>query len=98
MIEWATCIGCDQVKGARMAVSHLIEMGHRRIAFISGHWHAPVSHERCRGYTEAMEEAGLPIESGGSLKAISRVTSGVRCMDGSSHSILDLRPSFAPPT
>ena len=80
-VEWATCIGCDQVKGARMAVSHLIEHGHRRIAFISGHWHAPVSHERCRGYIEAMEEAGLPIKSEWIVEGDFTRASGVRCMD-----------------
>lgn len=80
-VETVTCIGCDQVQGARMAVSHLIEMGHRRIAFISGHWHAPVSHERCQGYREAMAEAGLPVRDEWIVEGDFTRQSGARCME-----------------
>lgn len=80
-VEHAVCVGCDQVKGAYMAVSHLIGMGHRRIAYISGHWHAPVSHERCRGYREAMEEAGLAVRDEWILEGDFTRASGQRCME-----------------
>lgn len=80
-VESATCIGCDQVQGARMAVSHLIEMGHRRIAFIAGHWHAPVSHERCQGYQQAMEAAGLSIRPEWIVEGDFTRQSGAHCME-----------------
>jgi LacI family transcriptional regulator len=48
---------------ARLAVSHLIELGHTRIACITN---APVSYtasaERLAGYREALEAAGLPFD------------------------------------
>jgi LacI family transcriptional regulator len=57
----ATCsyVMTDNVGGARMAVEHLIEQGHRQIGFVNGHAQAAVSQERLRGYQEAMERSGI---------------------------------------
>lgn len=48
----------DDVAGARLAVDHLVELGHQRIACLSG-GDNPVSHARSRGYQEAMDSYGL---------------------------------------
>lgn len=50
----------DNVRGARLAVEHLIGLGHRCIGFIAHN----VSHlsDRCTGYTQALVEAGLPTD------------------------------------
>lgn len=48
----------DDVAGARMAVDHLVSLGHRRIVCLSG-GDNPVSHARAQGYREAMAEHGL---------------------------------------
>jgi DNA-binding LacI/PurR family transcriptional regulator len=48
----------DDVAGTALAVDHLVSLGHRRIAFLSGGDH-PVSHLRVTGYREAMERHGL---------------------------------------
>jgi LacI family transcriptional regulator len=52
----------DNEHGAYLAVQHLIELGHRRIAFVSG----PPSHadasSRLRGYRKALEGAGIAID------------------------------------
>ncbi|HEX6971868.1 MAG TPA: LacI family DNA-binding transcriptional regulator [Limnochordia bacterium] len=66
--------------GAYRAVQHLTQLGHRRIAFISGYHHAQDSRERLRGYRRALRDAGIPFrralvmrgdfrESGGSAAA-----------------------------
>lgn len=45
--------------GAREAVRHLIGLGHRRIAAITGRPGVPCGVDRLAGYREAMAEAGL---------------------------------------
>jgi LacI family transcriptional regulator len=52
----------DDFEGGRMATRHLIDLGHRRIAFITGNpGHADAA-ERYRGYCSALEEAGIAID------------------------------------
>ena len=48
----------DNFEGARLATHHLLLLGHRRIAFISGDARHPDSRERLRGYRAALEAAG----------------------------------------
>lgn len=49
-------------EGARLATQHLIGLGHRRIAFFGGYSDMIAQNDRCGGYRQAMEEAGLPID------------------------------------
>ena len=48
-------------QGARRAVEHLINLGHRRIGFIDGPASLSTTHERQAGYAQALHEAGLPV-------------------------------------
>ncbi len=52
----------DNFEGARLATHHLLSLGHRRIAFISGDLKHPDGKERLRGYRAALEAAGLKYE------------------------------------
>lgn len=52
----------DNVRGARMAVQHLVDLGHRRIGMINGHQQAYVSFDRLKGYRQALEENGLTFD------------------------------------
>ncbi|HUS17777.1 MAG TPA: LacI family DNA-binding transcriptional regulator [Chloroflexia bacterium] len=52
----------NNLGGARMAVEHLIGLGHRRIAFIEGQADTPSSLKRLAGYRASMEEASLPVD------------------------------------
>ncbi|HWI64884.1 MAG TPA: LacI family DNA-binding transcriptional regulator [Symbiobacteriaceae bacterium] len=47
--------------GARQAVRHLANLGHKRIALINGHPSSRPGYDRLIGYQEAMAEAGLPF-------------------------------------
>jgi LacI family transcriptional regulator len=59
-IPW---VGPDNRIGAYEATRHLIALGHRRIAHIQGPALYQCSYDRSRGYQQALEEAGMPLES-----------------------------------
>jgi LacI family transcriptional regulator len=52
----------DNEGGARMATRHLIDHGHRRIAFIGDRPHVYTTRLRYQGFRATMQEAGVPIE------------------------------------
>jgi LacI family transcriptional regulator len=51
--------GFDNRAGARLAVQHLIDQGHRRIAFMAGDMAHHDATERLEGYRDALERAGI---------------------------------------
>jgi LacI family transcriptional regulator len=54
-------VDVDNREGAHKAVTHLIELGHRRIATIAGPSQMAAGIERRNGYKQALLEAGIPI-------------------------------------
>jgi LacI family transcriptional regulator len=52
----------DNAEGARLATCHLLELGHRRIAFITGDPNHPDAVQRLAGYRSALQRAGLPVD------------------------------------
>jgi LacI family transcriptional regulator len=55
----ADLVGSDHIGGAQLAVEHLIGLGHRRIACLSGPSAFAVSRARVEGWRRAMAAAGL---------------------------------------
>lgn len=53
----------DNISGGIEAAKHLIDYGHRNIAFIGGDIHHPSIRDRFQGYKMALEEAGLHYDS-----------------------------------
>jgi LacI family transcriptional regulator len=53
----------DNVRGGFMATQHLIDLGHKKIAFIGGEIFHPSVAERLQGYKMAMERANLNIDN-----------------------------------
>jgi LacI family transcriptional regulator len=49
--------------GAHAAVSHLIRLGHKRIAMINGPLALTTARDRLAGYEEAAREANLPVDN-----------------------------------
>jgi LacI family transcriptional regulator len=54
-------VGTDHEQGTRAATNHLIERGHRCIAFMGRAGAGPVYDKRRAGYERAMQEHQLPI-------------------------------------
>lgn len=59
----ANYICSDNVGGAMMAIDHLVEMGHSKIAFISDVFVTKPGSDRLIGFKKAMEKHKLPILS-----------------------------------
>lgn len=55
------CICCDHHGASFMATQHLIERGHRDIAFITGSMDSPTAIDRLAGYKAALTACGLPV-------------------------------------
>jgi DNA-binding LacI/PurR family transcriptional regulator len=49
----------DDMAASLAATQHLLELGHRRIAFLAGHPAVPSAQERLEGYRRALRDAGL---------------------------------------
>jgi LacI family transcriptional regulator len=54
-------VQADNFEGARQMTNRLIELGHRRIAFVTGPANLAVANVRLQGYMAALTQAGLPI-------------------------------------
>jgi LacI family transcriptional regulator len=54
-------VGATNWLGGRTAIEHLISLGHRRIAMITGPSTHRCSQDRVAGYRVALEDAGIPI-------------------------------------
>jgi LacI family transcriptional regulator len=57
--EGLVSLNFDNFEGGRLATHHLLQLGHRRIAFITGDTRHPDAKERHRGYRAALEAAGM---------------------------------------
>jgi LacI family transcriptional regulator len=53
----------DHRKAARLALNHLIELGHREIAFMKGSDESPDTEVRWKAIREVSEELGIPLRA-----------------------------------
>lgn len=56
------CMQVENVHGAYQAVQHLLDLGHRRIAHVSGIATHIDARERRQGYEQALNAAGMPLD------------------------------------
>lgn len=54
-------VGSDNYLAGAMLTEHLLQLGHRRIAFIAGPQHMHTASERYRGFVETMASAGVEV-------------------------------------
>jgi len=61
-IEGCDCVVVDNVHGAYDATRHLLALGHRRIAVVSGSMRSPTASQREEGFRRALDEAGIAFD------------------------------------
>ncbi len=55
-------IVCDDLLGGYLAGKHLAELGHQRVLVLTAGSYISSSRERLQGFTQAMEECGVPVD------------------------------------
>jgi LacI family transcriptional regulator len=55
-------VGTDDLKGGYMATRHLIELGHKKIAFFNADQRISCSRDRAQGYRSALADSGLEYD------------------------------------
>lgn len=70
-------IGCDNLLGGQLAAQHLIDRGHRRIAFLGeASSHAPEIEDRWRGACQTMRAAGIEPDPALVISAVTTDAAG----------------------
>jgi DNA-binding LacI/PurR family transcriptional regulator len=68
----------DDLLASFAATQHLLKLGHRRIAFLSGPPAAPWAQGRFEGYRRALREAGMDVDDSLVFQAGSTTEDGVK--------------------
>jgi DNA-binding LacI/PurR family transcriptional regulator len=82
----------DGARGIELAVNHLIELGHRRIAALAWPESSRVGNNRMEGYSKALKAAGIPEQPALIARGEGRFAFGYQA----THSLLDLAPEIRP--
>ncbi|MGO9587262.1 MAG: LacI family DNA-binding transcriptional regulator [Limisphaerales bacterium] len=68
----------DEPAASHTATQHLLKLGHKRIAYLTGPPTAPWAHERFEGYRHALREAGLDADDKLVFQAGSTIEDGAK--------------------
>jgi LacI family transcriptional regulator len=71
----------DDLLGARLATEHLLDLGHRRIAFIGGDPLHPDSAKREKGYRQALKSRGVKVDEALLLAGDYREEGGLQAIE-----------------
>jgi len=71
-------VSTDDLQASYNTTKHLLELGHKRIAFLSGRLVAPWAQERLHGYRRALREANLDVDDWLVFNAGSTIEDGVK--------------------
>lgn len=74
-------VSVDKVLGARLAVEHLITLGHRRIAHVRHAHDYETAQLRFSGYKETLKRYGIAVDDRYIVAGDERFTGGVRAVD-----------------
>ena len=84
-------VNVDNRHGGCLATAHLIELGHRRIAYLTGPADHSDDQDRLAGYRQALAEAGIPFDP-------ALVVPGTGRADGGEQALPVLIDLHSPPT
>ena len=73
-------ICCSDLQGAKLAMSHLLRLGHRKIGCLTGPMTLRSSEQRLEGCKQALEEYQLPFDSSLVIEGDYEINSGERCL------------------
>ena len=68
----------EELVASYNATQHLLKLGHKRIAYLTGPPAAPWAHERFEGYRRALREAGLDVDDKLVFQAGSTIEDGTK--------------------
>jgi LacI family repressor for deo operon, udp, cdd, tsx, nupC, and nupG len=74
-------VSINNFEGAKAAVNHLIELGHKKIAAIMGPLETPSALNRFDGYKSALEDAGIKLNPQFVIKGDYLVDTGIQAME-----------------
>lgn len=72
------CVEVEELIASEAATRHLLQLGHKRIAYLTGPPTAPWAHERFEGYRRALREADLELDDQLVFQAGSTMDDGAR--------------------
>ena len=72
-----TSVGATNFAGGVAAARHLLQLGHRRVAYVGGSPTAACSQARMAGFRAVMEAAGLPVPDGYVQDGLFRYQDGI---------------------
>ncbi len=55
-------VECDDLEASLKATQHLLDLGHRQIAYLAGPSASPSANERIAGYKRALRDAGIDVD------------------------------------
>ena len=68
----------DDIQASFAATQHLLQLGHRRIAFFAGPHAAPWARERFEGYRRALRDANMEVDDGLVFQAGGTIEDGAK--------------------
>ena len=79
-------VNMDDIAAARQITEYLLDLGHQRIGFISGHPEHGASRKRFDGYSQALQGRGMDVDESLIRQGYFDYASGLEC----SESLLDM--------
>jgi len=73
-------VSVDNRRGGYLAAQHLVQLGHRRIAYVGRPADCSSNQNRLAGYHEALSEAGIPFHPDLLVPTTGRVGGGERVL------------------